>query len=521
MHLNYHFLKFLCPEIERRIGGMLVLECFSQNKNELVIGFSDHSRQQYIRANLEPTSTCLSFPEDYKRSNKNSVTLFKDLLEDRVAAVRVLEFDRAFFIRFSSGKLLLFKMHGTRSNLLLFSDESSLPMAMFRNDLQEDGELSIDQLRNNIGPDWERFVRMEGDPSLFLPTLGALPREWLREKGYFQADSLTEKWKLMEALMDMLEHPVFSITGTKGKYQFTLLPLEETVFQSADPIVSANEFFKYAVVVNAFEREKRSLIKKLEDQKKKTQSYLKKTTRKLSDLESASPPQQLADIIMANLHQIPPGKEKVTLFDFYQNREIEVEIKMGNSPQKQAEGLYRKGKNRKIEVQQLRTNIQEKQRQLQEVEAQLEALQEIHGFKELRAFEKDAVSGTEKSAKENIPYKRFEIDGFELLVGKSAKSNDELLRHYCWKDDLWFHARNVAGSHAILKRQAGRDFPSTTIERAAELAAYYSKNKNESIAAVIYTPCKFVRKVKGSPPGSVKLDKESVVMVQPKGPGGE
>jgi len=119
---------------------------------------------------------------------------------------------------------------------------------------------------------------------------------------------------------------------------------------------------------------------------------------------------------------------------------------------------------------------------------------------------------------ESIPFKRFEIDGFELLVGKSAKANDELLRHYSWKDDLWFHARDVSGSHAILKHQSGREFSAPTIERAAELAAYYSKNKNEPISAVAYTSCKYVRKVKGSAPGSVSIDKENVIMVQPRRP---
>jgi predicted ribosome quality control (RQC) complex YloA/Tae2 family protein len=60
--------------------------------------------------------------------------------------------------------------------------------------------------------------------------------------------------------------------------------------------------------------------------------------------------------------------------------------------------------------------------------------------------------------------------------------------------------------------------PKNVLQRAAELAAHYSKNRNESLSAVIYTPCKFVRKVKGSAPGAVMVDKEKVIMVEPKGP---
>jgi predicted ribosome quality control (RQC) complex YloA/Tae2 family protein len=70
----------------------------------------------------------------------------------------------------------------------------------------------------------------------------------------------------------------------------------------------------------------------------------------------------------------------------------------------------------------------------------------------------------------------------------------------------------------LIKYRSGINFPKTVLERAAELAAYYSKNKNESLSPVMYTPAKFVRKVKGSAPGAVMVEKENVLMVKPTGP---
>ena len=113
---------------------------------------------------------------------------------------------------------------------------------------------------------------------------------------------------------------------------------------------------------------------------------------------------------------------------------------------------------------------------------------------------------------------KLKQEGFEVLVGKSAKGNDEMLRNYAWKEDLWLHAKDVSGSHVLIKFKSGITFPKSVIERAAELAAYYSKNKNESLAAVIYTPSKYVRKVKGSAPGSVMVSKEDILLIPPKGP---
>lgn len=518
MHLNYHFLKFLCPRLQMLVKGMQVYECFTQNKDELVIGLSDGDRQQYIRANLSPANTCLSFPEDFKRSKKNNVSLFPGLISDTVVEVGVLEFERAFVLYFSSGQVLLFKLHGSRSNILLYPSEEELPAEIFRNELKEDKELRIKALRKPLVLDWDRFLELEGNASAFLPTLGKVPRQWLKDRGYIDA-ALERKWQLMQEVIDMLEYPLYAIIQEDGQYILTLLPVESSLLTTDDPIVAANEFFRYAVVVQSFEKEKNVLLKKLEEAKKKTQNYLDKTSAKLLELEQESSPSQVADIIMANLHQIPTGAEKVSLYDFYRDEQIEVIFKRGTSPQKYAENLYRKGKNRKIEIQQLQKNLEDKENYFLALEAQLEEATGIAHFKELRTFEKENnLISARKEQQEVIPYKRFDVDGFEVLVGKSSKANDELLRRYSWKEDLWLHAKDVSGSHVIIKYKSGQRIPNPTIERAAELAAYYSKNKTESLAAVIYTPCKYVRKTKGSAPGAVMVDKESVIMVKPKGP---
>ena len=116
------------------------------------------------------------------------------------------------------------------------------------------------------------------------------------------------------------------------------------------------------------------------------------------------------------------------------------------------------------------------------------------------------------------PFHRFVIDGFEVLVGKSAKQNDELLQKYTWKEDLWLHAKDVTGSHVILKYQSQRDFTKDIIEKVAELAAWYSKRKSDTLCPVIFTPRKYVRKRKGSPPGAVIVEREEVILVGPQKP---
>ncbi|EKB51271.1 NFACT RNA binding domain-containing protein [Cecembia lonarensis] len=320
--------------------------------------------------------------------------------------------------------------------------------------------------------------------------------------------------------MDLMQTPHYYITKSEPDYQLTLLPSQEFVFDTSSPIVACNELFRYKVVIQAFEKEKQQLLKNLEEQRKRTASYIQKTQAKLNELNNGLAPSQLADVIMANLHAIPKEAEEVFLFNFYTQKEERFLLKRGLSPQKFAENLYRKSKNRKREIDQLEENLREKESLLAQTTSWLSELAEIQNFRELKAFIKTHQLGYKQKEKEDqVPFKKFELEGFDVLIGKSAKANDELLRRFAWKEDLWLHAKDVSGSHVLIKYRSGLNFPKTVIERAAELAAYYSKNKNESLAPVIYTPSKYVRKVKGSAPGAVMVDKERILMVSPKGPG--
>ncbi len=132
MHLNYHFFKYLCPALNRELVGLQLLECFSQNKDELIMGFASEEKPLYIRANLSPANTCISFPEDYRRSKKNSVNLFPETIGEVVQSIDVLPFERAFTFQFESGMLFLFKLHGNRSNILLFPQKEGFPSQLFR-----------------------------------------------------------------------------------------------------------------------------------------------------------------------------------------------------------------------------------------------------------------------------------------------------------------------------------------------------------------------------------------------------
>ncbi len=116
----------------------------------------------------------------------------------------------------------------------------------------------------------------------------------------------------------------------------------------------------------------------------------------------------------------------------------------------------------------------------------------------------------------SIPYRSFDAPGgYTVLVGKSAKNNDELTFRIAKKNDLWLHAQGSGGSHVVVPViKKGEPFPREVIVRAAQLAARHSKQKHSAIVPVIYTLCKYVWKKKGGPPGTVHVKKEKSLMVK-------
>ena len=105
-------------------------------------------------------------------------------------------------------------------------------------------------------------------------------------------------------------------------------------------------------------------------------------------------------------------------------------------------------------------------------------------------------------------------EGFTLLVGKNSRQNEDVTFHQATANDMWLHARGVAGAHVIIEA-AGREIPRSTIEQAASLAAYYSEARGSTSAPVDYTLQRHVRHMKGGGPGMVIYERERTIYAEP------
>lgn len=503
MHNNYFFLRKLTAELNQVFSGTELLTCFSQEKDEVVLGFSNN---KYLKCILKPDFSAITVVDDFSRARKNSVSLWDDLYGFEVKEILVFKNERAISIVLEQGYSLVIKLFGNRPNLLIYKDEEHV--AMFNNKLLTDKLLKLESFNRELNGDFETFTSLGGNYRKQFFTFGKDLFEAV-DRGVDGFTELTDKWNKIQGLLKYLENPKFYIDKSGLIPKLSLLDGEE----QGDAISAINTFSYLYQKVTATDRLKSDLSGKLLKDISKTRSYITTTKSKLEELTLGVKNEEIGNILMANLHVLSDGIQEVELGNFYTNEPIKIKLKKELSPQKNAESYYRKSKNEKIEIETAERNLAAAEAKLIQLVDRLKEVENTEDLKELRGVSKNVLALEKSGPKDDLPFKEYIYKGTKIWVGRNAKNNDLLLTKYAQKDDVWLHARDTSGSHVVIKSQN----PSMEIlEYAASIAAYYSKRKSEKLVTVIYTPKKYVRKAKSLAAGQVIVEKEKTLLVEPQ-----
>ena len=265
----------------------------------------------------------------------------------------------------------------------------------------------------------------------------------------------------------------------------------------------------------------RTVRKTLKKRLKSIRRTLSKIREDYYSLGEPAKLRRLADVIMANLHRIPPKTSEATVFDPYKGEEVNIKLDPGIPPVKFAEKLYSKARR----AERGRKQIVKRYRELLLKERELKALEKISSVDlvaEKLGINPSDVLGEPIQDKLRVKVKSYgagikrfiSSDGFEILVGRSKEANNKLTFSVAAKDDIWLHAESVKGAHVVIKT-SGRKPSQNTILEAASLAAFYSDAKHASLVPVVFTKRKYVHPIKGQI-GKVRLDQWETVMVEPK-----
>lgn len=236
-----------------------------------------------------------------------------------------------------------------------------------------------------------------------------------------------------------------------------------------------------------------------------------------------------ADLLCAFAGDDAPGRGAIVVADWStdppENRTIALDPSAG--PRSAAERRYREAKRIERGTAIAKQRLATTEAQTVALEAIEIALKDTAEPRDLDAIEerltalglgvgpRAAAPGTKSKATPRIPYRVFRsARGVAIWVGKNAVDNDELTVRVAKPHHLFLHARGVSGSHVIVALSKGSTCDEATLVDAATLAAHFSGVRGEPSAEVQYVPRKYVRKRRGSAPGSVELDREKVMIVR-------
>ncbi len=231
------------------------------------------------------------------------------------------------------------------------------------------------------------------------------------------------------------------------------------------------------------------------------------------------------DLLIANLYCIPDGTDSVVLPNYYaeDGEEITIHLDPQKTPSQNAQQYYKrynKAKNAEIALQEQERINNEEIRYLESVFDALSRANSPAEIAEIReelqeqGYVKRTPQKRKATPKAGEPMRFTSSDGFTIFTGRNNRQNDHVTLKLSRSEDIWFHTKNIPGSHTLIK-SSGAEVPKQTILEAAIIAAYHSKAGASSNVPVDFTAVKNVKKPAGAKPGMVIYDHYHTLYVTP------
>jgi predicted ribosome quality control (RQC) complex YloA/Tae2 family protein len=296
--------------------------------------------------------------------------------------------------------------------------------------------------------------------------------------------------------------------------------------EGTSPSKAVEEHYSRLESKQAFE----ATVKQLSSTVRREISKAKKLKANLlKDLAAHGNPDEhkrLGELLMGNVGTAKRSGSKVALKDYYADGmpTIELEVEENKSLQEAAGEYFSRYTKSKRAVEELGKRLSGIEKTLAQLSEKQQRLEEaIASGDEALLSElapaKTAATTTrrKKSAPATLPGMRHyrSSDGYEVIVGRAARDNDNLTFRVAKPNDLWLHAGDYPGSHVIVRNSTRKEIPHRTILEAAQLAAKFSQAGKDSRVTVHYTPRKFISKPKGAAPGLVRMSTFRSITVEP------
>lgn len=521
---NYYVLIYLTKALNYKCVKRSFTYSYSPHKN-VWEGYVESDQEKHrLVFSTHPSETAL-FIDSFRPPKKSNVTDFFTAIEGKtITDVSLADNDRFITFFLEDNYKLLFKIFGNSPNIYLIRDHQIIET--FKGSDQNIGKpppkprppfvpkeipdnLSTKRTITKINPKFPRHIIND-----------VIDHYQLKNKSTKEIQEVVNK--LTDA---MVENPEFRVLEDGN---LCLLPESMLPLPNQKTFDEINKAIRHVYYHTSKERRLSSRLKsvkpKIERAINKSESIINQLQHADKGLERAEKYEQTGHILMANAHrEVETGTEQIELPNLYDDgEEVSIKLKPNLSIAENAQYYYEKSTKAIRSVEESEKRLKREKKQLSKLKSLWKSVQNIDKIYEFDDWYKDNKNQlvelgilSSGNTKESLPFRKIEIEGYEIWIGKNAKSNDKLTT-MAHKEDAWLHARGVAGSHVVIRMNNNKEMPPKKITlKAASVAAWNSKARGSDLAPVIVTKRKYVTKPKGAPAGSVRVQQEDVVMVKP------
>ncbi len=579
MALDGMMLHHIVNELKVTALGARVYQIYQPNKDEIIIVFRTQQGNKRLLLSTRANSPRVHFT-DYSVENPATPPMLCMLLRKRLGGGKLVDIrqaglDRIVYFDFEctnelGDKVMLtvaVEIMGKYSNVILIDSDCKIIDALKRVDLSMSSqrlvlpnikyEMPSPQDKANIlltTPEElvEKIVTTPDEKPLNKAVLNALQgispivcREIESQvaESEFTTNKLlniTEKLKLSSVIGELADTVLTSSgkptmlyhKGDNKPFDITFVPIN----QYGD-LAESKECESFSKMLDSFyiERDTADRMRvKTADLNRILTNLIHRASNKINvqrqELSACANREELrmkGDLLQANLYRIERGAESVVVDNFYDENNAPIEIKLNPaiSPAQNAQKYYKDYNRAKTAEQMLTVQIQKAEEELVYLDSLRDVLARATTEKELNQIRLEFMEqgyikrgkGNHKKPQQLPPLEYTTSDGFKVLVGRNNKQNDQLTLKTANNRDVWFHTKDIPGSHTVVITD-GKEISDTAILEACQIAAYHSKGKESYNVPVDYTLIKYVSKPSGAKPGMVIFVNNKTMYVTPKLP---
>lgn len=550
------FLHKIVLELNKAVESR-VDKIYQPSKDELVFLLRKKGFAERLFITVRPGSARICFTDE-KYENPMSPPMFCMLIRKYLSSAKLISvtqpaLERIVVLTFSSANemgdiveiRLITELLGNKTNIILVGSDGKIIDSLRRSDPEKNERMILPGAFYQLPERKEKL-----DPLCISPEKLS---EYAGGEGAYSEKSLLDS---IDGFSPLICREVVVRAEKCGSLVSALKSVTDDLKQNGTPLLLCkdgapfdfsytditqygNEFEKkiypdYSSLLNAFysERENAARIKHAAGDIIKLVNNLKsRTERKLAirlcDLKKCENREKLriyGELLKANLYRIKAGSAFFEAENYYDNMNIvKIPLDPALSPQKNA-AKYFKDYKKTYTAEQKLTALTEKDREeivyFDSVLDSISRSESISDITEIRDELADAgyiKRSAQKRSRQSAALKFKEYistEGYKILVGRNNRENDYLTTAIAGKNDLWFHTKNIPGSHVIVF-SGGAEVSEDTVVKAAKLAAENSKGAGSSNVPVDYTQIKYVKKPSGAKPGMVIYKTNKTVYVTP------